>query len=169
VAALRTCRRTIIAPPRGAKGPTEAVRRLSDRLARLANRQDRRLVAQVIERLGQIHSLGHADAARGLAERAAELAAALVAFDERRSAAASVSVEPAGALEELRREEVMRVVVRAELLRASSWLDRFVLGLARANAAEAATVADDLRREVEALADQFDAAAEVAAMLGKAR
>jgi tRNA A-37 threonylcarbamoyl transferase component Bud32 len=168
VAALRTCRRTIIAPPREAKGSTKAVQRLSQLLARLANRQDRRLVAHVIERLGQIQSLGHADAAQGLAERAAELAAALAAFDERRSAAASVSVEPARALEELRSEEVMRVVVRAELLRASSWLDRFFLGLARANASDAATVADDLRREVDALTEQLDAAAEVAAMLGKA-
>jgi hypothetical protein len=165
--AINSCRRAIVQRPRRQEGV--AAGRLPALIGSLASRQDRRLVAHVLERLGQLEALGQAQTAGAIADRAVKMADALVLFDERRRVHASVSVEPAAALEELRREEVLRVVARADLLRTSSWLDRFCLGLSRANAASAAETAAEIAREIEELERVVAAQGEVEMMLREAR
>jgi hypothetical protein len=72
-------------------------------------------------------------------------------------------------LEELRREEMIRVVLRAYLLRAASLLDRLCLGAVRAGAADENEDAVRIEKEIRDLGLAVDAEAEVAALLGGGR
>jgi hypothetical protein len=138
-------------------------------MTRIVSRQDRRLIAHIIERLAQGRSLGHGTASGALADRAAQVAEAIAALDDRRRAGASVDGDPARALEELRREEMTRVVLRADLLRAASWLDRLCLGAARAGATGESENAALIEKEIRDLGLAVDAEAEVAALLDGGR
>jgi hypothetical protein len=169
VAAAVRCARPVARRPSEATDRPEAERRLDRVLTRVVSRQDRRLIAHIIERLAQSRSLGHGTASSALAERAAQVGEALAALDDRRKAGASVDDDPARALEELRREEMMRVVLRADLLRAASWLDRLCLGAARAGAADENENAARIENEIRDLGVAVDAEAEVAALLGAGR
>jgi hypothetical protein len=143
--------------------------RLGAVLPCLGSRQDRRLVAHILERLAQIEALGRAEVAAPLAARAAEVSGALAALDERRSHDASVPRDAGSALEALRGEEMTRVVLRGDLLRTMSHLDRLALAVARAGARASAEEAAGLEREIEELAFAADAEAELAALLGSRR
>ena len=169
VAAVVRCVRPVARRPSGAPARSDAEQRLDGLLARIVGRQDRRLLAHIIERLAQSRSMGHEDASQALAGRAAQAAEALAALDGRRKADASVTADPAGALEELRREEMTRVVLRADLLRAASWLDRLCQGAARAGAADQLEAAKRLEDEIRDLGLAVDAEAEVGALLGGAK
>jgi len=169
VAAALRCARPLARRPSDATERPEAERRLDRIMIRIASRQDRRLIAHIIERLAQGRSLGHGTASGALADRAAQVGEALAALDDRRRAGASVDGDPARALEELRREEMMRVVLRADLLRAASWLDRLCLGAARAGAADESEEAARIEKEIRDLGLAVDAEAEVAALLGGGR
>ena len=169
VAALIRCRRALVTRPSRAQARSDAERRLDALLTRLASRQDRRLVAHIVERLAQIRTAAQAPASQALADRAAAAAAALVAVDARRDADASVAADPVRALEELRREEVARVVLRADLLRTASWLDRLGLGVARANAADSLEAATEVEQEIGELGLAISTEAELAALLAYRR
>ena len=104
-----------------------------------------------------------------VAERAAQAATALAALDVRRATSASVTTEPAGAQEELRREERARVILRADLLRSSSWLDRLCLGAARAGAADAVEAARQIDDTIHDLGFAVDAEVELAGLLRDGR
>ena len=169
VAALIRCRRALVTRPSRAQARSDAERRLDALLTRLASRQDRRLVAHIVERLAQIRTAGQAPASQALADRAAAAAAALVAVDARRDADASVAADPVRALEELRREEVARVVLRADLLRTASWLDRLGQGVARANAADSLEAAKEVEQEIGELGLAISTEAELAALLAYRR
>jgi len=162
-------RRPIVRRLPGGLARSDAERRLEDLLPRLVSRQDRRLVAHIVERLARIRAAGHADTVQPLADRAAAAADALSNLDARRDADASVDTDPARALEELRREELTRVVLRADLLRGASWLDRLGQGLARAGAADSADAARQVEHELAELKLVIAAETELAASLGEGR
>jgi hypothetical protein len=143
--------------------------RLGSMLPRLRSRQDRRLVAHILERLAQIEALGRAEVAAPLAARAAEVAGALAALDVRRSHDASVPRDAGSALAVLRSEEMTRVVLRGDLLRTVSRLDDLALAVARAGARASAEEAARLEHEIQELAFAADAEAELAALLGSGR
>jgi hypothetical protein len=145
----------------------EALARLARALPALGGRQDRRLVARLVERLGQIAALGHGEVAAPLARRAAEAAQALLALEERRRHDVAIRADVAGALEELRREERQRVLLQTYLLRAASRFDDLALAATRAGAAapdEKARIAAEIRD----LGLAIDADEEVARLLGEA-
>jgi hypothetical protein len=142
---------------------------LAQVMPRLASRQDRRLVGQIIERLEQIEMAGQAEVAAPLAQRAARVAAAIAELDQRRAHDAAVPADPALALAELRREERTRVVLRADLLRAASRLFDFGLALARAEAAGASEQAARLDQELGDLALALEAEEEIDLLLEVSR
>jgi hypothetical protein len=143
--------------------------RLGALLPQLGSRQDRRLVAHILERLAQIEALGRAEVAAPLAARAVEVSRALAALDVRRSYDASVPRDAGGALAALRGEEMTRVVLRGDLLRTVSRLDDLALAVARAGARASAEEAARLEREIQELAFAADAEAELGALLGSRR
>jgi hypothetical protein len=165
--AIRGMARPLVSPP-GGSDASSSERQLTELLGRLDARQDRRLVAHVLERLEQIQGEGDGELRDVIADRAARAGSALAAFDDRRRHGASVSVEPLGALEELRREEVTRVALRAHLLRAASWLDRLCFARARVSAADAAETAGQVRHEIDSIGLAVDAEGEIAGLLGNA-
>ena len=71
-----------------------------------------------------------------------------------------------GALEELRREEVVRVVLRGELLRVASRLDGFSIALARAAAVSSLDEALKLDHDIRESEAAIEADAEIATLLG---
>jgi len=166
--AMARCRRPLItAGPSGA--PDDGRRRLADILARLPGRQDRRLIARILERGSKVAELGQAEMAATLIERAALAADGLAALGQRRSFDASVPADREAALEELRREEKAGVVFRGELLRLASRLDDACLLLARAKATDTPDEAAGLERDIQDLALAVDAEREVVALLGERR
>jgi hypothetical protein len=167
--AVVRCRGPIVRRAADAPARSEAERRLEPLLPRFVGRQDRRLVAHIVERLAQIRAAGHAVTTEVLAARAADGAEALAALDARRDADASVDADPARALEELRREEQTRAVLRADLLRAASWLDRLGQGLARAAAVDAAEAGKQIEGEIEQMNLAIAAEDELATLLGGGR
>ena len=159
------CGRPLVRGRPGAGTPSAVSRSLAETLPRLGSRQDRRLVGRILERSGRIERLGRAELAGPMLDRAASVADALAALDSLRYADASVSSLPDRALAELRREEVIRVVLRAELLRVASRLDSLCLILARAGAVESADDAKRLEQEIQELALAVESEQEVAALL----
>jgi tRNA A-37 threonylcarbamoyl transferase component Bud32 len=140
--------------------------RLADALSRLRSRQDRRLVGRVLERQARVAGLGRGELAQALVERAALIADALANLDSMRAADASVAPAPDRALAELRREEVTRVVLRADLLRVASRLDDLCQIVARAAVVDSADETARLDREIQEIALAVESEQEVAALLG---
>ena len=97
--------------------------------------------------------------------RAASVADALANLDSLRDADASVSRAAEHALAELRREEVVRMVLRADILRVASRLDDVCLILARANAVESADDTGRLQQEIQELALAVESEQELADLL----
>jgi hypothetical protein len=87
----------------------------------------------------------------------------------RRRAGVAVTGDSAGAQTELRREERLRVMLRADLLRASSWLDRLCIGAARGAAIDAGDALKQLGADIEELGLAVDAEVDVAALLRDGR
>ncbi|HEY5453698.1 MAG TPA: serine/threonine-protein kinase [Polyangia bacterium] len=166
--AVSHCRRALI----GA-GPSvrqdDRPRRLVDLLPRLSSRQDRRLVAHILERVAKIEALGRGEAAGAVVERAVLAADGLAALGQRRRFDASVPADREAALEELRREEKAGVVFRGELLRVASRLDDLCLLVARAKSAATPDEIARLGGEIEDLGRAVDAEQEVVALLGERR
>jgi tRNA A-37 threonylcarbamoyl transferase component Bud32 len=165
--AFKSAQPIVRSPP--GRGSGAAVRQLAALLPKLRARQDRRLAARILERLEQIDALERGELAAGIGDRTARVLGALVALDARRDAGAVVSPDAAAAVRELRREETMRVVLRADLLRAVSRLDGLCLARARADAVAAA---DELRvtdDQIDELARSLEAEAEVDAALARGR
>jgi hypothetical protein len=135
----------------------------------LATRPDRRLCAHVLDRLAQLGTAGRDETARAVADHAAQAAGGLAALDARRSADDVVPAAPERALEELRREERVRVVLRAALLRAASLLDDLALVTSRAGAAGSGAEIARLEGTVQDLAFEVAAEAELAALLEPGR
>ena len=138
--------RPLIAKPR-ARSAQNLGGDLGPLLPTLASRQDRRLVARVLDRVDQLAAHNRSDVAGPLAQRGALAARGLAALDDRRTAAPVFGQNTELALTELRREERMRVLLRTDLLRTVSRLDSAVLIVARAS-----TAASD---EVGVLEDQI--------------
>jgi hypothetical protein len=161
--------RPIVWPAVGEGLQRDAVRRLAGLLGRLGSRPDRRLIGHILDRLGQIDTQGNAAAAEAVADRAAQAAAGLAALDMRRRAGVAVTGDSAGAQTELRREERLRVMLRADLLRASSWLDRLCIGAARGAAIDAGDALKQLGADIEELGLAVDAEVDVAALLRDGR
>jgi len=139
--------------------------RLTAALAKLETRQDRRLVARVLERLGQLHVSRQDDAVRALATHAAEAAEGLNLLDAHRTAAASLPSDPQTALRDVRRDEMAGVVLRATLLRAASLLDTLVLALSRVETAASRSEIAALEGQIRELAFDIDAQSELAGLL----
>jgi tRNA A-37 threonylcarbamoyl transferase component Bud32 len=141
--------RPLFTKPRGHASPNLGGD-LGPLLPALAARQDRRLVARVLDRVNQLAAYNRRDVAEPLAQRAAMAARGLAALDERRSADPVFGQNTELALTELRREERTRVLLRSDLLRTVSHLDSAVLVVARASTAT--------QDEVAGLEDQICAA-----------
>jgi tRNA A-37 threonylcarbamoyl transferase component Bud32 len=156
--------RPLLSGPIGGHGDA-ARARLGHVLPTLESRQDRRLVARLLERLEQLEGLGHAEVAAPAARRATDAAEALGSLESRRRYDASVRADAAGALEELRREERLRVLLRAYLLRASSRLDDLTLVATRARADGSVDERARLAGQIRDLGFAIDAEEEVAAFL----
>jgi hypothetical protein len=142
-----------------------AEERLGRALPALGSRQDRRLVARVLERLAQIEALGHGPVAAPIGRHAAEAAEALGTLEARREHDASVPADAGRAMEELRKEEHTRVFLRTHLLRAASRLDDLALVATRAAAADSAAARAEVAREVGAIAAAVEAEQELTALL----
>jgi Protein kinase domain len=151
---------------------------LARRLPELGRREDRRLLARLLDRLEVAVELGASDVARVLGARAALACRALVALDQarqgvdeddlRRSAAREREGGNAqAALGRLRDGERQRGAVIADLLRVLSRLDLVCLRLARAGALGAGREIDALSREVADLQVELEAERDVAALLDR--
>jgi tRNA A-37 threonylcarbamoyl transferase component Bud32 len=134
---------------------------LTRTLPRLSARQDRRLVARIVERLGELGRAGSEALVAPLAARAALATRGLATVDEKRAIGLPEGGAPAPALAELRRDEQARMVFRADLLRAASRLDGAALILARSEAAGAAPRLQELAAEVERFSDETSAEEEL--------
>jgi hypothetical protein len=145
-------------------------------LSELGRREDRRLVARLLDRLEVATDLGADDIARLLGARAALACRALVALDEtrrrfdedelRRSAARQGDGGTAqAALDRLRDGERQRGALVADLLRALSRLDLVCLRLARAEGVDAQREIAALGREVADLKVELEAEQDVRALL----
>jgi len=152
---------------RGSEDPhgPDAVQTIAEALPRLRSRQDRRLVGRILERLARVEALGRRELSGGLVARAALLVEGLANLDVVRGAGASAPAEPERALAELRREEVTRIVLRADLLRVASRLDGLCLLLAGRRADDSDEETARLEREVQEIALQVESEQEVAALL----
>jgi hypothetical protein len=145
----------VAAPARGARHDPDAW--LGQALARLASRQDRRLLARICERLGQLRASALDVPLEPLARRGADLAAALVALEQGEAATSAAGLTASDAQMEIRRVERGRVLLRAELLRLVSRLEGAVWAILGASAQDAATAiaaevaaGDDLRLAADA-------------------
>jgi hypothetical protein len=172
---LITYRRPLVALGEGSSDDTPIVR-LARWLPRIVRREDRRLLARVIERLQLATDLGSADAAALLGERAALICQGLVALadgnrhlDEaelrRAVAAGRAGDDVAAALDRLREAERVRGVLIADLLRIFGRVDQLCVRLARIGGLAAGEHAAALAREVDDLKIELDAEADVAALL----
>jgi hypothetical protein len=151
--------------------------RLATCLGRLPRREDRRLLARLIDRLATATRLGGADIAAALGGRAALAAEGLAALEDagatsdqdelqRTLAAGLGDARVAGALDRLREAERMRGVLVCDLLRTCSRLDLVCLKLARAGALVARERAKVVAAEVEELTFALAAEDDLAALLG---
>jgi hypothetical protein len=168
VTARKTTRPLLVDDGAGEAGD-DSQRRLARALPSLESRQDRRLVARVLERLGQIAALGHAGAAADVGRHAADATGALAALEARRRESPLPAPDARGAVDELRREERAAVLLRAHLLRAASRLDDLALVATRANAAGAAADRAGIGAELAELSLAADAEDELRALLEGAR
>jgi Protein kinase domain len=139
---------------------------LANVLPRFANRQDRRLLGQILDRVARIDALGRADVVGNLVARAILAADGLAAVGQRRAFDASVPDNRQAALAELRREEKAAVLFRGELLRVASRLDEICLLVARAKAASAPDEIARLDGEIQDLSLAVEAEQDVVALLG---
>jgi hypothetical protein len=172
---LLTERRPLAALTPLSEGETPIVV-LARRLSELGRREDRRLLARLLDRLEVATDLGAGDAARLLGERAALVCRGLVALDDarrgldedelRRSAGREGEGGAAQtALDRLRDGERQRGALIADLLRVLSRLDLICLRRARAEGIGARQEIDVLGREVADLKVELEAEGEVAALL----
>jgi hypothetical protein len=149
---------------------------LARRLSELGRREDRRLLARLLDRLEVATDLGAGEIARLLGARAALDCRALVALDDarrgldeddlRRSAAREGEEGGAqAALDRLRDGERQRGALIADLLRVLSRLDLVCLRLARAKGLDARQEIDFVSKEVANLAVELEAERDVAALL----
>jgi len=172
---LVTERRPVAAltPLRAGDAPTgELARRLSE----LGRREDRRLLARLLDRLEVATDLGASEVARLLGARAALACRALVALEDarrgldedhlRRSAVSEGDGGAAqAALDRLRDGERQRGTLIADLLRVLSRLDLICLRLARVGGLEARREVDVLSNEVADLKVELEAERDVTALL----
>jgi hypothetical protein len=153
---------------------------LARRLSELGRREDRRLLARLLDRLEVATDLGAGELARALGARAALACGGLIALDDarrgldedelRRSAAREAEGGDAqAALDRLRDGERRRGALVADLLRVLSRLDLICLRLARASGLDARQEIDLLKKEVADQALQLEAEQEVAALLEGAK
>jgi hypothetical protein len=150
--------------------------RLARCLSELGRREDRRLLARLLDRFEVATDLGAGEAAQLLGARAALACRALVALDDarrgldeddlRRSAAREGEGGAAqAALDRLRDGERQRGALIADLLRALSRLDLICLRLARVGGLDARREVDGLSTEVADLKVELEAEREVTALL----
>jgi hypothetical protein len=140
-------------------------RRLAETLPRLRSRQDRRLVARILERSARTQGFARSDLGGALLARAASAGEALATLDMARDAGVAVSPDPDRALTTLRREEVTRVVLRTDLLRVASRFDDLCVVVARANAVGSSEETTRLEAEIQELALAVESEQEIAALL----
>jgi hypothetical protein len=149
---------------------------LARRLSELGRREDRRLLARLLDRLELATDLGAGEIAGVLGERAALVCRGLVALDDarrgldeddlRRSAAREgEGGATQAALDRLRDGERRRGALVAELLRVLSRLDLICLRLARAGGLDARQEIDRLKQELAEQTLQVEAERDVAALL----
>ncbi len=172
---LATLPRPLVALPPAAEDET-ATTKLARRLSELGRREDRRLLARLLDRLEVATDLGAGEVARLLGARAALVCRGLVAHDAarlgldedelRRSAARQGEGGAAQlALDRLRDGERQRGALIADLLRVLSRLDLVCLRLARAHGLDARQEIDLVTHEVAALTVELEAEREVTALL----
>jgi len=150
--------------------------KLARQLSELGRREDRRLLARLLDRLALVTELGADEVSRLLGARAALACRGLVALDDarhgldedelRRSAAREREGGAAqAALDRLRDGERQRGALIADLLRVLSRLDLVCLRLARAQGLDARQEIDLVTREVAELTVELEADREVAGLL----
>jgi hypothetical protein len=139
-----------------------------DILAGLTSRQDRRLVARVLDRMEALRARGNRDVAEPLVKRAAIAARGLAALGDRRSVDPVFGQDAERALAELRNEERTRVILRNDLLRSVSRLDSAALVVARGRPASPDETAD-LEEQVQELTSAVDTEHELQALLRRPR
>jgi serine/threonine-protein kinase len=145
--------------------------RLTSTLGRLSRREDRRLVARVLDRLGAASRLGGAALAEPLMARAAQAAEALIEADTMAldagelQRAAARGDEVGEALDRLRETERVRAVLVADLLRTFARLDLFCLKLGRAAGLDAVARARALGEDVAALESELAAEVDLGRLL----
>ena len=101
--------------PRGGATANAPSRPLAETLPRLRSRQDRRLVARILERAGvDRRRVGAVSSAGGLLTRAASSRTRSPIWIRCETPMRPCPARPERALAELRREEVMRMVLRAD-------------------------------------------------------
>jgi len=170
-------RRPLVRITAGASARNPAGERLAATLSRLGRREDRRLVARLLDRLPLADSLGAGAIAGPVADRAALAAEGLVSLEDaaahvdevelqRAVATGRAESNVAGALDRLREGERLRGVLVADLLRSFSRLDLLCLKLARARGLEAQAGAAALAEDIEELRLQLGAEEDLAALLG---
>jgi len=164
-AAARNIRPLVGSERRASLGP--GLDELNRTLPRLFARQDRRLVARIIERLGELSRASSEALGASLAARAALAARGLATVDEKSAIGLPEAGAPVPALAELRRDEQARAVFRADLLRTASRLDGAALVLARSGAVGAAPHLQELAAEVERFSDETSAEEELQNWLRK--
>ena len=149
---------------------------LARRLPELGRREDRRLLARLLDRLEVATDLGAGDLARLLGARAALACRGLVALDDarrgldedelRRSAAREGEGNAAqAALDCVRDGERQRGALIADILRVLSRLDLICLRLARAEGLEARREIDELAQQAGDLKLELEAERDVTALL----
>jgi hypothetical protein len=152
-----------------------ALVRLAQWLTGLKRREDRRLLARILERLQLATELGAREGAELLAERAALACRGLAAIEERnrhfdetdlaRRAAVAGGSEVSAALGSLRDGERIRGVLLADLLRTFSRAEELCARLARAQGLAAGEQAALVARELVELEVEIEAEEDIAALL----
>jgi hypothetical protein len=169
-----TFRRPLVAIAETDTGQPALVR-LAQWLTGLKRREDRRLLARILERLQLATELGAREAAELLAERAALACRGLAAIEERnrhfdesdleRRAATAGGDEVSAALGSLRDGERIRGVLLADLLRTFSRAEELCARLARAGGLAAGEQAALVARELADLEVEIEAEEDIAALL----
>jgi hypothetical protein len=175
VAVLIRYRRPLVALAGGANEHAAMVS-LAEWLPRISRREDRRVLARVIDRLQLGSELGCAEAAGLLAERGALICEGLAALSdgnrhldeaelERAVAAGRAGDDISAALNRLREAERLRGVLVTDLLRIFSRADRLCIRLARIGSLAAGEQAVALARELDDLKLELEAEEDVVALL----
>jgi hypothetical protein len=173
-------RRPVLRLPAAPPEALPAVERLGAVLARLPRREDRRLLARILDRLQMAVRLGEGELATALGGRAALACEGLARCDEaagavdedqlqRALSAGRGDAEVAGALDRLREGERMRGVLVSDLLRTFSRLDLLCLKLARAGALRAGERAAAVASDVGELSLALAAEEDLAVLLGTSK